>query len=76
MGKKYFFKFVSEPKTDPLKTIVGLACVNQAISEGHDVSVFFAASGTRTVISPENPWLGPASLEAPLPGPPEAPKSE
>ena len=51
MGKKYFFKFVSEPKTDPLKTIVGLACVNQAISVGHDVSVFFAASGTRLLDS-------------------------
>ena len=47
MGKRYFFKFVSEPKNDPLKSIVGLACVNQAISEGHEVSVFFAASGTR-----------------------------
>lgn len=47
MGKKYFFKFVSEPKNDPLRSIVGLACVGQAISDGHEVSVFFAAAGTR-----------------------------
>ncbi|MBK64695.1 MAG: hypothetical protein CMB47_04135 [Euryarchaeota archaeon] len=39
--------FVSEPKNDILKTIVGIACTARAITEGHEVSVFFAASGTR-----------------------------
>ena len=47
MSKSVFVKFVSEPKNDTLKTIVGIACVAQAINDGHDVSVFFAASGTR-----------------------------
>ena len=47
MGKRVFFKFVSEPENDPLKSIVGVACVAQAIADGHEVSVFFAASGTR-----------------------------
>ena len=47
MGKKVFIKFVSEPKNDMLKSIVGLACAAQAVSDGHDVNVFFAAAGTR-----------------------------
>ena len=47
MSKKYFVNFISEPKNDILKTIVGIACTARAINEGHDVSVFFAASGTR-----------------------------
>ena len=47
MSKNYFVKFVSEPRNDPLKTIVGIACAARAISDGHKVSVFFAASGTR-----------------------------
>ena len=47
MSKKYFIKFVSEPKNDILKSIVGIACTARAIAEGHQVSVFFAASGTR-----------------------------
>ena len=47
MSKKYFVNFVSEPKNDILKTIVGIACTARAITEGHEVSVFFAASGTR-----------------------------
>ena len=47
MSKKYFVKFVSEPKNDTIKTIVGIACAARAITDGHDVSVFFAASGTR-----------------------------
>ena len=65
MAKKYFFKFVSEPKNDPIKTIVGLACVNQAISDGHEVSVFFAASGTRILdpgyVAELNSEMGPDS---------------
>lgn len=47
MGKSIFFKFVSEPNNDRFKSIVGLGCVAQAIDDGHDVSVFFAAAGTR-----------------------------
>jgi len=47
MGKKYFVKFVSEPRNDTIKTIVGVACAARAIEVGHDVSVFFAAAGTR-----------------------------
>ncbi len=47
MGKDIFFKFVSEPKNDPIKMIVGLACASRAIADGHNVSVFFAAAGTR-----------------------------
>ncbi|MBK11834.1 MAG: hypothetical protein CMB44_04775 [Euryarchaeota archaeon] len=47
MSKNYFVKFVSEPRNDTIKTIVGVACAAGAISEGHEVSVFFAAAGTR-----------------------------
>ena len=47
MSQKYFVKFVSEPRNDTIKTIVGVACAARAISEGHEVSVFFAAAGTR-----------------------------
>ena len=47
MSKSYFVKFVSEPKNDTIKTIVGVACAARAIAEGHEVSVFFAAAGTR-----------------------------
>ena len=47
MAKSVFVKFVSEPKNDKIKSIVGLACAAQAVTDGHDVSVFFAAAGTR-----------------------------
>ena len=47
MSKKYFVKFVSEPRNDTIKTIVGVACASRALCEGHEVSVFFAAAGTR-----------------------------
>ena len=47
MEKRVFVKFVSEPRNDTIKTIVGVACAARAISEGHEVSVFFAAAGTR-----------------------------
>ena len=50
MEKRVFIKFVSEPKNDPLKTIVGVACAAQAIGDGHEVSVFFAASGTPLIL--------------------------
>ena len=49
MGKEVFVKFVSEPRNDQIKSIVGLACAAQAIEDGHNVSVFFAAAGTRPV---------------------------
>ena len=51
MSKRVFVKFVSEPKNDSMKTIVGLACAAQAVNDGHDVSVFFAAAGTRILES-------------------------
>lgn len=65
MSKRYFFKFVSEPKNDSIKSIVGIACTAQAIADGHDVSVFFAAAGTR-LLDPEyidelNQEMGPDS---------------
>ena len=47
MGKSVFVKFVSEPRNDSLKSIIGIACAAQAINDGHEVSVFFAGSGTR-----------------------------
>ena len=47
MEKRVFVKFVSEPRSDTLKSIVGLACAAQAVADGHRVSVFFAAAGTR-----------------------------
>ena len=47
MAKKVFVKFVSDPAHDRMKSIVGLACAAQAVNDGHDVSVFFAAAGVR-----------------------------
>ncbi len=47
MTKKVFVKFVSDPAHDRMKSIVGLACAAQAVNDGHDVSVFFAAAGVR-----------------------------
>ena len=65
MEKKVFVKFVSEPKNDPIKSIVGIACTAQAIDDGHDVSVFFAAAGTRLLdggyIDDLNKEMGPNS---------------
>ena len=65
MSKKYFVKFVSEPKNDTIKTIVGVACAARAIEEGHDVKVFFAAAGTRLLdpsyIEELNREMGPDS---------------
>ena len=65
MGKSVFVKFVSEPKNDSLKSIVGIACVAQAIDDGHDVSVFFAGSATRLLdgeyIGELNREMGPDS---------------
>jgi hypothetical protein len=65
MGKSVFVKFVSEPKNDSLKTIVGIACAAQAIDDGHEVSVFFAGSATRLLdgeyIGELNREMGPDS---------------
>ena len=65
MSRKYFVKFVSEPKNDTIKTIVGIACASRAIAEGHGVSVFFAAAGTRLLdpgyIEDLNEEMGPGS---------------
>ena len=65
MSRKYFVKFVSEPKNDTVKTIVGVACTARAIAEGHEVSVFFAAAGTRLLdpgyIEELNEEMGPDS---------------
>ncbi|MED5267396.1 MAG: hypothetical protein VYB00_01075 [Candidatus Thermoplasmatota archaeon] len=65
MSRKYFVKFVSEPKNDTVKTIVGVACAARAIAEGHEVSVFFAAAGTRLLdpgyIEELNKEMGPDS---------------
>ena len=65
MSRKYFVKFVSEPKNDTVKTIVGVACAARAITERHEVSVFFAAAGTRLLdpgyIEELNEEMGPDS---------------
>jgi len=65
MGKSVFVKFVSEPKNDSLKSIIGIACAAQAINDGHEVSVFFAGSGTRLLskeyIGELNREMGPDS---------------
>ena len=44
-GKTVFVKIVTDPDVD-LQSVVGLA-VAQAIDDGHDVSVFFAANGVK-----------------------------
>ena len=50
MSCRVFVKFVSDPEIDPTKAIVGLACAAQAVSDGHDVDVFFAAAATRMLV--------------------------
>ena len=65
MGKNVFVKFVSEPINEPMKAIIGIACAAQAIDDGHEVSVFFAGSGTRLLdgeyIGELNREMGPDS---------------
>jgi len=51
MTKSIFIKFVSDPVHDKLKAIVGLACAAQAVDDGHNVKVFFAAAGVRLLDS-------------------------
>ena len=49
-----------------LKSVVGLACAAQAVSDGHDVNVFFAAAGTR-LLSPDYIEELNKELGAPVP---------
>ena len=46
-GKESLCQVRIEPRNDTIKSIVGIACAAQAINDGHEVSVFFAAAGTR-----------------------------
>lgn len=50
MSHRVFVKFVSDPESDPAKAVVGLACAAQAVNDGHDVDVFFAATATRMLV--------------------------
>lgn len=50
MSHRVFVKFVSDPESDPVKAVVGLACAAQAVNDGHDVDVFFAAAATRMLV--------------------------
>ena len=47
MSKDFFIKLVTSPDVDPLKCVVGLGCVAQAINDGHKVDVFFAAAAVQ-----------------------------
>jgi len=47
MAKRFFVKIVTNPEVDLRKCIVGVACAVQAINDGHEVDVFFAADGVK-----------------------------
>jgi len=47
MSKKFFIKIVTNPDVDQRKCVVGIACAAQAIKDGHEVDVFFAADGVK-----------------------------
>ena len=51
MRKKFFVKIVTDPDVDLRKCVVGMACASQAINDGHDVSMFFAANGVKMLNS-------------------------
>jgi predicted peroxiredoxin len=51
MSKKFFVKLVTDPEIDLRKCIVGIACAAQAIKDGYDVDVFFAANGVKMLHS-------------------------
>ena len=51
MSKKIFVKIVTDPEVDLRKCVVGLACASQAVKDGHDVSIFFAANGVKMLNS-------------------------
>ena len=47
MKRKFFVKIVSDPEVDLRKSIVGIACAAQAVQDGYDVHMFFAANGVK-----------------------------
>ena len=47
MSKKFFVKIVTDPEVDLRKCVVGVACAAQAVKDGKDVDVFFAANGVK-----------------------------
>ena len=49
MSKKFFIKIVTDPDVDLRKCVVGVACAAQAINDGHEVDVFFAADGVKMI---------------------------
>ena len=49
MSKKFFIKIVTDPDVDLRKCVVGIACTAQAITDGYDVDVFFAADGVKMI---------------------------
>ena len=51
MSKKFFVKIVTDPDVDLRKCVVGLACAAQAISDGYEVDMFFAADGVKMLDS-------------------------
>ena len=49
MSKKFFIKIVTDPDVDLRKCVVGVACAAQAIKDGYDVDIFFAADGVKMI---------------------------
>lgn len=47
MGKRFFVKIVTNPEVDLTKCVVGIACAAQAMHDGYDVDMFFAADGVK-----------------------------
>ena len=47
MTKRFFVKIVTDPEVDLRKCIVGIACAAQAVNDGYDVDMFFAANGVK-----------------------------
>lgn len=39
----YFFMLSTDPGVDPRKCVIGLACAAEAVTQGHEVTVFFAS---------------------------------
>lgn len=51
MSKRFFVKIVTNPEVDLTKCVVGIACAAQAVSDGYDVDIFFAADGVKMLHS-------------------------
>ena len=51
MSKKYFFQISTDPDLDPRKCAVAMACAAQAVSDGHNVDVFFASHAVKLLQS-------------------------